>query len=66
MSYKIVRPLEGAVCPVCGSKAYVEESDELGDVRYCVWCEKICCPKAKVARYSRKRERAIADFLKTK
>lgn len=65
MSYRIVKPLEGHVCPICGSKAYVEESDELRDVRYSVWCSNADCPKNKVARYSRKRERAIADFLKT-
>ena len=66
MSYRIVKPLEGHVCPICGSKAYVEESDELRDVRYSVWCSNEFCQKFKVARYSRKRERAVEDFLKIK
>lgn len=65
MSYKIVKPLEGHVCPVCGRAAYIEESNELRDIRYCVWCSNNECIKSKVARYSRKRERAVADFLKT-
>lgn len=63
MSYRIIKPLEGHTCPLCGHKAYVEESDELRDVRYSVWCSNEDCPKNKVARYSRKMERAVKDFL---
>lgn len=65
MSYKIIKPLEGNVCPLCGKMAYVEESDELRDIRYSVWCSSTDCPKNKVARYSRKKEKAVRDFLKT-
>lgn len=64
MSYKIIKPLEGHVCPLCGKMAYVEESDELRDIRYSVWCGSEGCPKNKVARYSRKRHTAIMDFLR--
>ena len=64
MAYRIVKPLEGHRCPECGSMAYIEESDDLGDVRYCVWCSNPDCSRASVARYSRVRGKAVRDFLK--
>ena len=66
MAYRIVSPLEGCRCPECGGMAYVEESDDLGDVRYCVWCSNPECSRHSVARYSRVRSTAVSDFLKVK
>lgn len=64
MSYRLIRPVEEGVCPICGSKGYLQEDDEEGDVRYSAWCSNPECSKASIARYSRKRGRAVSDFLK--
>ena len=63
MSYKIVKPLDGYTCPLCGSKAYLEESDELSEVRYGVWCIGDDCRNNVVYRYSRSKAKAIRSFL---
>ena len=64
MAYRLIRPMEGHKCPECGGMAYIEESDDLGDVRYCVWCSNPECRRHSVTRYSRVRSRAVSDFLK--
>lgn len=64
MSYRYIQPIE-QVCPICGGKGYLQEDDEEGDVRYSAWCSNQKCSKASVARYSRVKEKAVRDFLKT-
>lgn len=63
MSYRYITPIS-EVCPECGSKGYLQEDDEEGIVRYSAWCSNQTCSKASVARYSRKKEKAISDFLR--
>ena len=64
MSYKIIHIMDGKKCPLCGRGVYLEESDELGDVRYAVWCSSGDCPRSQISRYSRVKHRAVDAFFK--
>ena len=65
MSYRIVKPMLGVVCPCCGKRAYLEETDETGDVRFAVWCIGKRCTKNNAGRYSASKKDALNEFLKT-
>ena len=62
MSYRIVVPFEHN-CPLCGKAAYLEESDDLGEIRYGVWCIGKGCQNNTVSRYSRDKKKAVRDFM---
>lgn len=64
MSYKVIKPYN-AVCPLCGSTAYIEESDDLREVRYGIWCIGKDCKNNVVSRYSRSKEKAVRAFLES-